>query len=315
MANLEFYSSRYGIHSEQAAFEKFVGCIQNYYNAAYYVDWAKTLTNAGRFDAELALLSTLCRKPNRVAAARELLLRFPQVIPVLPILVACRGAVALVDDVETARVTTYDFQLPQPAPQEHEVEKYVRFLVASGLIDLLDHVGSVKDYVVGIEVGMDTNARKNRGGTCGVLAISPWIQSALAACPEIQGEAEVSSERLRERGCRMPDSTNGLIWDFAFWTRDEKSPRFVVMEINHYGSSGSKPPAIAREYTSRDMDLSKNGVGFIWVTDGMGWHDMLNPLRTAFHSIDWLVNVRLASEGMVLHALRTMLLGSEQRRD
>lgn len=308
MANLSFYAEKYGVTSQSGAFQRFVASLQNYYDSAYYVDWAKALANAGRYETELALLTTLCRKPDRVEAARHLLRRYPQIIPALPILVACRGPVALVEDLENAKVTSYDFVAPGMAGLSEDVDRYTAFLVASGLIDLLDHIGSVKDYVIGVEVGMDTNARKNRGGNCGIRAISPWVKDVFARHPEIAGGAEVSSDRLRQIGCPLPASATGVVWDYAFWTRSAPGRRFVVMEVNHYGSSGSKPSAIAREYTAREADLRGAGVGFVWVTDGMGWHAMLNPLREAFSGLDWLVNVRLAADGMLAHAVRSVIL-------
>lgn len=308
MANLSFYVAKYGVESQSDAFKRFVASLQNYYDSAYYVDWAKALANVGRYETELALLTTLCRKPDRVEAARTLLRRYPQVIPALPILVACRGPMALVEDLESARVTSYDFTAPGEAGLSEQVDRYTTFLVASGLIDLLEHIGSVKDYVIGVEVGMDTNARKNRGGNCGIRAISPWVKDVFARYPEIAGGAEVSSDRLRQLGCPLPASATGVVWDYAFWTRSEAGRRFVVMEVNHYGSSGSKPSAIAREYTAREADLRAVGVGFVWVTDGMGWHAMLNPLREAFNGLDWLVNVKLAADGMLAHAVRSVIL-------
>lgn len=307
MAHLEFYAKTFGATSQDAAFRHFVGHLQNYYDANFYVDWAKAITNAGRFETELALLSTLCKKPDRLAAARTLLRRYPQIIPALPILVACRGPVVLVEDLASARVASYDFVAPSAAKLDAAVEHYSLFLVASGILDLLEHITSVRDYVVGVEVGMDTNARKNRGGDCGVRALQPWVDQVLQAVPGVQGEAEVSSDRLRHMGCSLPPSANGLVWDFAFWSRPSPARRFMVLEVNHYGSSGSKPPAIAREYTARARDLHGAGVGFVWVTDGLGWQSMQNPLREAFGAMDWLVNIKLASKGMLEAAVRIEL--------
>lgn len=83
--------------------------------------------------------------------------------------------------------------------------------------------------------------------------------------------------------------------------------RFVVMEVNHYGSSGSKPPAIAREYEGRAKDMKNTKGGFIWVTDGLGWKQMLNPLRNAFNAIDHIMNIKLAAARQLEHTLNKLL--------
>ena len=104
----------------------------------------------------------------------------------------------------------------------------------------------------------------------------------------------------------MPEKFHGVIWDVAFWTHSSP-PRLVVMEVNHYGSSGGKPPAIAREYTERQPYLDEAEVGFIWVTDGLGWHDMMTPLRDAFYGIHHLINIQLAREGYLEWAFLELL--------
>lgn len=308
MARLDFYRERFGVRTEAQAFDYFVARLQNWYDARFYVDWQKVLANRERFAAELALLSTLCRKPDRLQAATDLLHRFPQVIPALPTLLACREEVTLVEDLAESRVETYTFTPNDGTGKTANVDKYARFLVASGLLDLLDHIHSVEDYALGVEVGMDTNARKNRGGDCGIRAIDPRVRAALTKLPDVQSGREVSSDRLREMGCPLGPEFSGLVWDYAFWTRARTPKRFVVMEVNHYGSTGSKPPAIAREYSGRQLALRDAGVGFVWVTDGLGWRAMRNPLWEAFQAQDWMMTVQLASGGMLEMALQKTLM-------
>lgn len=306
MADLSFYQSKYSITTQERAFEKFSDTLQSYYDANFYVNWLKVFESTKKYEREFALLSTLCNKPDKQNAARELLEAYPQIIPALPVLIACRGTVTLVENGKEAKVTAYDFihrgSLHNPA----EAERYAGFLVASGIIELLEHIKSVPDYVTGVEVGMDTNARKNRGGECGILAITPWIVHAQQVVPSLKVKQEATYDFLRAEGFSMPDSCRGLKWDCCFWL-DGKHDRLVVMEVNHYGGSGSKPPAIAREYAGRHSALKESGIGFIWVTDGLGWNAMKNPLREAFAAIDFMINIKLASEGQLEAALRKLL--------
>ena len=308
MADLSFYQAQFGLTTPEAVFEKFVGTLQNYYDAGYYVDWSKVRQKVAPFRRELALLSTLCDEDDRECAARNLLRDYPQVLPVLPILIGCRGEVQMVENAGEARVTQYPFVSASQCLSEKEVEHYTQFLLSSGVLQLLRQISSVGDYVTGVEVGMDTNARKNRGGDCGVKAIEPFIAQAQQQLPAMCSAPERTYEHLKSLGCTLPSCFAGIKWDRAFWTKEaNEKRRFVVAEINHYGSSGSKPPAIAREYAEREQKLKNAGVGFIWVTDGLGWRDMKNPLREAFVSIDFMVNIKLASDGLLEHALKQLL--------
>lgn len=307
MSDLSFFKLRYGIDSADAAFEKFVSTLQNYYDADYYVDWKKVFAKLKPLRFELSLLSALCDEPNKEESARELLREYPKVIKAFPVLMACRNSVEIVDDISEARVTSYNFTHTSTALTETEIERYVKFLTTSGVLSLLGQINSVPDYVTGVEVGMDTNGRKNRGGECGIRAIYPFILEAQQHIPELCIKSEASFSYLTSQGFQVPEKFDGVVWDLAFWIDSSRS-RLTVMEVNHYGSSGSKPPAIAREYIERQPALDEAGIGFIWVTDGRGWHKMRKPLRAAFDSLHYLININLAREGLLKWALCRLLL-------
>lgn len=307
MADMEFYRTKYGITTEDEAFNKFVSTLQNYYDANFYVNWKKVFQNVKKYEREFALLSTLVGKPDKEKAARELLRDYPQIIPALPYLIACRKNVTIVEDAQRAKVTTYDFKDLGNEKRNIEAERYTQFLLSSGIIELLEHIRNVGDYATGIEVGMDTNARKNRGGECGVRAIDTWVSEAEKSIPSMLTKKEASYDFLIREGCPLPETFRAVVWDRVFWT-SETPKRFAVLETNHYGGGGSKLAAIAREYAGRQKELTQSGIGFIWVTDGDGWKTVKKALREAFKEIPFIVNVKLSSEGQLEAALRTMLI-------
>lgn len=314
MACCDFYRSRYGIVTPDTAFEKFVGTLQTYYDRDYYVDWSTVYANTKRYHRELLLLSSLCKETDKEKAARELLRDYPQIIPALPILIGNRGSVLIMEDPAAARVTTYEFTKPDAHNLDSEVERYTHFLLTSGLIELLNHIGSVPDYVTGVEVGIGTNGRKNRGGECGIRAVNPFIIKAEVALPGMLSKYQASYDFLKQQGCFLPTLLEGVIWDWAFWTGHEPR-RFVVAEVNHYGGSGSKPAEVARDYAARQPMLDNANVGFVWLTDGLGWLKMRTPLRMAFDSIHYLINVCLAADGMLEWALRRSLYPETHREE
>jgi type II restriction enzyme len=314
MADSSFYLAHYGINSADAAFEHFKGTLQNYYDADFYVGWDKIYERIEYYRSELFLLSSLCGVQDKQAAARRLLAEYPKVIAVLPLLMARRKTVQLLEERSKAQVTTYNFPQKLRKLSEAEIEHYINFLCTSRVLELLDHIKSVPDYVTGVEVGMDTNARKNRGGACGVKAIQPFVNEALIKLSFLQAKAEANFDFLSRQGCILPESFSNERWDWAFWLKDNPR-RFAVMEVNHYGSSGSKLKAIARDYIGRHKALETAGIGFIWVTDGQGWLKSHRALREAFDTIKHLINIRLAQDGQLEWALRNLLSVARKSRE
>ncbi|MDT4954495.1 MAG: type restriction enzyme, partial [Acidobacteriota bacterium] len=97
----------------------------------------------------------------------------------LPLLMACRETIQLMEVRGETHVTSYDFPTNLQKLSDAEIDRYVHFLCTSRVLELLEHIKSVPDYVTGVEVGMDTNGRKNRGGECGVKAVQPFVNEAL----------------------------------------------------------------------------------------------------------------------------------------
>jgi type II restriction enzyme len=285
------------------------------------VDWKKVFTNVEHHRHELFLLSSLCSAPDKEQAARELLRKYPQVIPVLPALIAnaernkSRCVISLAEDLSLGLIKSYDFSATHAPLTDIQVETYVEFLLKSGILFLLEQIKSVFDYATGVEVGLDSNARKNRSGKCAIEALRPTVEQALRKFPQIESRAEATYAFLAAQGCALPGGFTRKKWDWAFWTR--KAPRrFAVVEVNHYGSTGSKPEAIAAEYAARQQVLNEAGIGFIWITDGYGWLKMRPALREAFDRVDHLINIRLAKEGQLEWALRRLLItGIKERKE
>ncbi len=238
------------------------------------------------------------------AAARQLLRDYPKVVRAFPALLACRGALSLLEDVEAGTVERFDFA-PKDELSDEEIERYVRFLASSQLFDLLCNIKSVPDYATGVEVGMDTNGRKNRSGNLAVKALRPHINRALCELEGVEFWPERSFDWLRARGCPLAPTMKLWKWDGAFFC--SQTGRWVLLELNHYGTTGSKPTAITGDYIAREGELELLGIGFLWVTDGLGWHQMRAPLRQAFGQLRFLSTIALAREGLLQWSLRSML--------
>lgn len=311
MADLSFYRQKLGgAVTCDEAFSYLLGTLQTYYDADFYVDWKKVCGSVGVYSAELHLLSSLCHQSNIVAATRQLLRDYPRVVRAFPLLVAWRGAnLSVLEDAVTATVRHWNFASKVHLSEE-EIDDYIAFLGDMKLFDLLANIKSVPDYATGIEVGLDSNGRKNRSGNLAVKALAPHIKSSLESLrTNWQLNVEFQSERdwkwLRERNCVLSSGHERLKWDGVFYCA--RTDKFVLLEVNHYGTTGSKPTAIAHEYIARERELNALGIGFLWVTDGLAWNAMHHALRLAFNELRFVSTIQLARDGLLEWALHSML--------
>ncbi len=51
-----------------------------------------------------------------------------------------------------------------PGVNESIIRQTIDFCIKTGIMNLFQEVKDIHDYLLGVEVGMDTNARKNRSG-------------------------------------------------------------------------------------------------------------------------------------------------------
>ena len=128
----------------------------------YFVNWSKVINNYHEAEIALNLLNTLIGKADVEKAAKDLLKEYPKIIGVIPALLADREKkIKLVSDIKTFELKCFDFSKPMSA------EDGVLFMKASGFLDLVSDrtIKSIPDYFLGVEVGLDSNGRKNRSGT------------------------------------------------------------------------------------------------------------------------------------------------------
>jgi len=68
---------------------------------------------------------------------------------------------------------------------------------------------------------------------------------------------------------------------------------------NNPGGSGSKLKSTATEYCEMYDRYNKQGIEFIWITDGAGWQSTEKPLREYFDKSDYLLNLEMLRNGIL----------------
>ncbi len=289
-------------------FDKFINSLKySIFTWSYFVDFEKVKNNVHKIERELNLLNTLIGKDNVEKELLSLVREYPKVRKVLPILIAIRK-----DKLNSMEIITDELELNSEKKKEvffgeltkKNEKELVDFFRKSGLEKVFKNknIKSVYDYVFGVEVGMDTNARKNRTGKLMEDLVENFVKDF---CHENNFEylPQATKSKIKEKfgiDIKMQEklkNKNGeRKFDFAIFNKNKK--KLTVIEVNYYSSTGSKPSSISREYIDLEKIFKKEGVDFVWVTDGMGWESMKNPLKKTIDENDYVVNLENLKNGI-----------------
>ena len=245
-------------------------------NLAFYTDFRKCAANVKSIEIKLNTLNYLIGKTDIEQAVRDLWDNDPKVFSVLDILIAVRKKdkkLTLNKDGKSVLISSY-FET---------VEGVIDFIKETGLTDVFANkqIKNLVDYVFGVEVGLDTNARKNRSG---------HVMESLIA--ELFTKANINF-RQEVYSTEYPLITNVLgedkkRFDFVVKTQDKT----YLIEVNFYSGGGSKLNEVARAYTELAPKInSVGGFEFVWITDGIGWNSAKNKLEEAFYTIPNIYNL------------------------
>lgn len=259
----------------------------------YFVNWEKVHKNIKPIEKELNLLNVLIGKENIEQEVYELIKEYPQVIKAFPFMIAFRNAsVAILIDETNFIYKHYDFK--NRILTDDDCKDLAIFFMQSGLGDLVKDkkVKNLVDYVTGVEVGLDSNGRKNRGGTLMENIVEKFVKQA---CDELGFDymAQANAKKIKEHWniiIEVDKSSRNL--DFAI----NKNGKLYFIECNFYGGGGSKLKSTATEYVKMNEYWNAQNIAFLWITDGAGWKSTLKPLREYFDKADYLLNLEMLKD-------------------
>lgn len=263
----------------------------------YFVNWSKVIKNYHEAEIALNLLNTLIGKADVEKAAKDLLKEYPKIIGVIPALLADREKkIKLVSDIKSFELKCFDFSKAMSA------EEGVLFMKASGFLDLVSDrtIKSIPDYFLGVEVGLDSNGRKNRSGTSMENLMEYFIKDI---CERNGYEyiAQATADKIYKKwGKNITVNKSSKRVDFAVNTLN----KLYLIETNFYGGGGSKLKSTAGEYADIYHQWTKDGHQFIWITDGLGWQKTQRPLRDTFDTTDYILNIDMVQKGVLEELLK-----------
>jgi len=263
-------------------FNKWLSQFRNtIYGYSYYVDFPKVYKNVDAIKIELNLMNSLIGSENINKDFIALAKQYPKVLETIPILIAVREKEIEIMDKEKGNIC-YNF-----TDKRLSAEQYSEFMEKTGLFELISKhiISNLVDYVTGVETGLDSNARKNRGGHEMESLVEDFLKRS-------------NCQYFKEMYASQIDARWGLnVSKLSTGDKAEKRFDYVVyhkntvfgIEVNFYASGGSKLNETARSYKMLAEESEKiERFNFIWVTDGGGWRSAKNNLRETFDVMNHL---------------------------
>ncbi len=250
----------------------------------YYVDFEKVYESVNKIKVELNILNSLLGSKNIEKEFEDLVNTYPQIMKCIPVLLAVRQKEIYAQDTEGC--FKYNFAKPN-----YTIEQYKIFMRKTGLFELIENrvTNNLLDYVLGVEVGLDSNGRKNRGGHQMENLVEEYIKQSHVKeyykemyLTEIEEKWNVNLSALSAEG------TSTKRFDFVIKT----DKQIYVVETNFYGSGGSKLNETARSYKMLSQEADQiSEVTFVWFTDGIGWKSARRNLKETFEVMEHIYNI------------------------
>lgn len=268
---------------------KFKSSISDY---TYYVDFKKIYRNVDKIKVELNILNSLIGSNDIENEFKNIIVKYPETLECIPVLLAVRSNEIFIKD----ELKEYLFKFNKMV---YSIDDYVRFMRESGLFDLLQNhiINNLYDYVLGIEVGLDSNGRKNRGGHLMENLVESYIRkSGIKDYYKEMYLSEIEKKWNLDLSSISGNNVSTKRFDFVIKTDNQ----VYVIETNFYSSQGSKLNETARSYKMLAEEAKKvNGLTFIWFTDGTGWKNARKNLEETFNELEALYSINDLENGIL----------------
>ncbi|SDM47891.1 type II restriction endonuclease [Lachnospira pectinoschiza] len=272
--------------------DKFRASISGY---DYYIDFNKVVDNVEMIKVELNILNTLIGSNNIESDFETIIARYPETLKCIPLLLAVRKNEIYAQDEDGSFL--YNFK-----KMNYSIEQYKVFMRKTGLFDMIANhlVNNLVDYALGVETGLDSNGRKNRGGHQMENLIEKYIKSAgFEKGKNYYKEMNLSAIEEKwgiDLGAISNNSKAEKRFDFVVKTEN----MIYAIETNFYGGTGSKLGETARSYKLLSLESDTiDGFTFVWFTDGLGWKSTKGNLRETFDVMEHLYSIDDIEKGIM----------------
>lgn len=272
----------------------------------YYIDFEKVHRNVDNIKVELNILNSLIGSRSIETDFENLMRKYPEVLKCIPLLLAVRASEIYCQDENGGHLFQFDFGKYPPNSHAH-YERYKYFMRETGLFDLLENhiVNNLVDYATGVETGLDSNGRKNRGGHLMEDLVESFIRKAGFVKNKTYFKEMYIHQITEKWGLDLSAISNqGKMekrFDFVV-----KTPNMIYgIETNFYGSGGSKLNETARSYKTLALETDTiDDFTFVWFTDGKGWTSARNNLEETFDVMEHIYNIKDLENGVITEVFK-----------
>lgn len=279
--------------------EKFRPSIASY---EYYVDFNKVHRNVAGIKIELNILNSLIGSKDIKNEFMAIIKKYPETLKAIPVLLAKREMEIYCLDEKGGCLYNFNYKRGSSSNDPSHYESISYFMEKTGLFDLLSNrlIGNLVDYVTGVETGLDSNGRKNRGGHLMEDLVERYIKEAgfikdmnyfkEMYLIDIEKKWNLDLSALSNQGKAAKR------FDFVVKTED----MVYGIETNFYASNGSKLNETARSYKMLSQEADTvDGFTFVWFTDGIGWNSAKGNLRETFDVMEHIYSIDDMEKGIM----------------
>lgn len=307
MKFIPFYKDTLKCTNDDQVFEYFLANLKpSLKRWDYFVNWEKVFENTREIEVHLNTLNFLIGKDDFDNEFCRLLLKAPELAKALPALVVRGGGdnnrLQILVDYNSKKLVYKDYDFDKSNITESDIKSYLEFVTKTGVRELIvsQKIKNLVDYMIGVEAGLDSHGRKQRGGS----AMEEICESFIAdECFSKKYEflRQADARKIFDRwGITVPVDKSSRIYDFV--VNNGKS--LIIIETNFYGGVGSKLKSTAGEYRDLFNIISGHGYRFVWITDGFGWKTTNRPLRETFNHNEFVINLDMVERNILDDLLR-----------
>lgn len=269
-------------------------------NYKYYVDFNKVHKNVDKIKLELNILNSLIGSKNIETDFDNLIKKYPEVLKCIPILLAVRANEIYAIDSDGEFI--HNFKKPNLS-----IEQYKVFMRKTGLFDLMENhiINNLVDYATGVETGLDSNGRKNRGGHLMENLVEGFIKKAGFIKDKTYFKEmyihQITEKWTLDLSAISNQGKTEKRFDYVVKTDNQ----LYIIETNCYTGGGSKLNETARSYKqiSQEVDTIE-GVTFVWFTDGKGWIRARHNLEETFDVMEHIYNINDMENGIITEVFK-----------
>lgn len=262
---------------------------------SYYVDYEKVYKNVDKIKVELNILNSLICTPNIEAEFEDIVTKYPETLKCIPLLLAVREGEIYASDERGA--FTYNFKNANCS-----VGQYKYFMRKTGLFDLLQKhiISNLVDYATGVETGLDSNGRKNRGGHLMEDMVENYIVKEGFEKNKTYFKEMYIHQIIEKWGIDLSAISNSGKMEKRFDFVLKTNNMIYGIETNFYASGGSKLNETARSYKQLSLEAASiEGFTFVWFTDGQGWKSARNNLEETFDVMEHIYSIEDLENGII----------------